>query len=52
MFVDPWFANPIAEWWMDKTIDLALKAYYWPMYAATWEDKIKETINSFSICKI
>ena len=51
-FVDPWFANPVAEWWMDQSMDLALKMYYWPFFAITLEDRIKETINSFSICKI
>lgn len=51
-FVDPWLDNPIAEWWMDQTMDWALKAYYLPFFAATWEDKIKDTVNRFSICKI
>lgn len=52
MFVDPWVSNPIAEWWMDQTMDIALKIYYLPFFAATWEDKIKEAINSYSICKV
>lgn len=52
LFVDPWFANPIAEYWMDQSMDLALKMYYWPFFAITWEDKVKEYVNSFSICKI
>lgn len=51
-FVNPWFENPITEWWMDQTMDIALKLYYLPFFAATWEDKIKETVNNFSICKI
>jgi len=51
-FVDPWLENPIAEWWMDQSMDWALKMYYLPFFAATWEDKIKENINSFSICKV
>ena len=51
-FVDPWFDNPIAEWYMDQTMDAVLKMYYWPFFAATWEDKIKEHINRYSICKV
>ena len=52
VFVDPWFDNPIAEWYMDQTMDIALKMYYLPFFAATWEDQIKEAVNRFSICKI
>ena len=52
VFVDPWINTPIAEWCMDQSIDIALKMYYLPFFAATWEDKIKETVNSYSICKI
>ena len=52
VFVDPWFDNPISEYFMNQAMDAMLKAYYWPFYAATFEDKLKDFVNTYSICKI
>lgn len=50
-FVEPYLENPMAQWWMDQSMDIALKLYYWPFFAATWEDRAKEYFQTYSICK-
>ena len=52
LFVDPWFENPISEYFLNQTTDVFLKLYYWPFYVATMEDRFKEFVNTYSICKI
>lgn len=51
-FVDPWFDNPISEYWLNQSMDTALKLYYWPFYAVTMEDRFKEFANTYSICRV
>lgn len=48
---EPYLDNPITNWWLDLCMDIALRAYYWPMTAATEMDQWRSLLSGSNLCK-
>ena len=39
---EPFFNNPIADWMVDRQVDMALRLWFWPGYVAEIQDQFEQ----------
>ena len=49
---EPFFDNPLTEWYMNLLLEASLRVWFWPGAVITLQDQTEEFFRNFSICKI